>query len=153
MPNGSKAPFPSVFLGMSKILGIDYGLVRSGIAITDELRIIASGLTTVQTKEIWDFLAKTIPNEKVEIVVVGEPHDLMGRETHGTEPANKFCESLAKRYPKLQIERVDETYTSKMAMDAMIAGGMKKSKRREKGMVDMVSATLILQSYLESLSA
>lgn len=138
---------------MSKILGIDYGVVRSGIAITDENRIIASGLTHILTKQMWDFLARTFENELIEIIVVGEPFDLMGRETHGTEPANKFCKDFAKRYPKIKIERVDETYTSKMAMEAMIAGGMRKSKRREKGMVDMVSATLILQSYLESSSS
>jgi putative Holliday junction resolvase len=153
MRNEGKGHFPSVFLGMSKILGIDYGLARCGIAITDENRIIASGLTTVPSKEIWTFLNNTIPKEAVEIVVVGEPHDLMGRDTHATEPANKFCESLVKRFPKVQVVRVDETYTSKMAMEAMVTGGMKKSKRREKGMVDMISATLILQSYLESPNA
>lgn len=153
MPMKASGHLSNVFLGMPKLLAIDYGLARCGIAITDDLQIIASGLTAVPTREIWAFLHELFKTEEIETVVVGDPSDLFGKETHATNPANEFCEELGKKFPSISIARVDETYTSKMAMDAMIQGGMKKSKRREKGMVDMVSATIILQSYMDSLSA
>lgn len=134
---------------MGKILGIDYGTKRTGIAATDELQIVASGLTAVDTKDLYIFLEKYLSENKVEIIVVGEMYNQDGSETNNTKPANEFSRSLEKKYPNILIEREDESFSSKESMDAMIKAGVPKSKRRDKKLVDMVSATIILQRYME----
>lgn len=133
-------------------MAIDYGLKRVGIAVTDPLQIIASPLETVLTKDIFTFLKKYTATEQVDKLVIGKAVDLMGRDTDNTVPVQKFVVELEKRFPGLAYEWHDERYTSKMAMQAMIAGGMSKANRRIKGNVDKVSAAIILQSYMESKS-
>lgn len=133
-------------------MAIDYGLKRVGIAVTDPLQIIASPLETVLTKDIFTFLKKYTATEQVDKLVIGKAVDLMGRDTDSTVPVQKFVVELEKQFPGLAYEWNDERYTSKMAMQAMIAGGMSKANRRIKGNVDKVSAAIILQSYMESKS-
>ncbi|MDA0356934.1 MAG: Holliday junction resolvase RuvX [Bacteroidetes bacterium] len=137
---------------MPRILAIDYGLKRSGIAITDPLRLIASGLTTVETSKLILFLSEYFAKEEVDLIVVGLPKQ-MDNSASESEPAIlKFIESLDRNFVGLKVVRYDERFTSKMASQAMISGGVKKSKRREKGMLDKISATLILQGFMESLN-
>lgn len=137
---------------MPRILAIDYGLKRSGIAITDPLRLIASGLTTVETSKLILFLSEYFAKEEVDLIVVGLPKQ-MDNSSSESEPAIlKFIESLDRNFVGLKVVRYDERFTSKMASQAMISGGVKKSKRREKGMLDKISATLILQGFMESLN-
>ena len=133
-------------------MAIDYGLKRVGIAVTDPLQIIASPLETVLSKDIFTFLKKYTATEQVDKLVIGKAIDLMGRDTDSTIPVQKFVEELEKQCPGLEYEWHDERYTSKMAMQAMIAGGMSKANRKIKGNVDKVSAAIILQSYMESKS-
>jgi len=130
-------------------MAIDYGKKRVGIAVSDDSKIFAFGLDTVENKMIFKFLKKYIHENHVETIVVGEPTRLNDEPTHITEEAEEFCEKLRKKYPAIQIDREDEAFTSKMAFDAMIQGGMKKKDRRNKATIDKVSATLILQAYLE----
>ena len=134
---------------MSKIVAIDFGGKRCGIAETDSLQIIASGLTTVETKNLQDFMMEYLQKEDVECMVVGEPRRLNDEMSTIEKSIEPFINFIKKRFPKLKIEREDERFTSKMAMESMIAGGVKKMKRRDKALVDKVSATLILQSYME----
>ncbi|MFM9984094.1 MAG: Holliday junction resolvase RuvX [Flavobacteriales bacterium] len=134
---------------MPKILGIDYGMVRTGLAITDELQIIASPLQTVPTKELISTLQKIIDKEKICIVVLGEARKLDGSESAISKEQEKFVTVLQKKFPGIRIERIDEAFTSKLAAQSMIASGMKKSDRQKKGNLDMISAALILRSYLE----
>lgn len=134
---------------MGRILAIDYGLKRTGIAVTDPLKIIASPLETVATKELWNFLKKYIGNEDVEAVVVGLPVDLKNRDTDATKSVRKFIVDFGKKFPKVPLHNVDERFTSKMAFDAMVAGGMKQKDRRQKGNIDKISASIILQSFME----
>ena len=137
---------------MPRILANDYGLKRSGIAITDPLRLIASGLTTVETSKLILFLSEYFAKEEVDLIVVGLPKQ-MDNSASESEPAIlKFIESLDRNFVGLKVVRYDERFTSKMASQAMISGGVKKSKRREKGMLDKISATLILQCFMESLN-
>ena len=137
---------------MPRILAIDYGLKRSGIAITDPLRLIASGLTTVETSKLILFLSEYFAKEEVDLIVVGLPKQ-MDNSASESEPAIlKFIESLDRNFVGLKVVRYDERFTSKMASQAMISGGVKKSKRREKGMLDKISATFILQGFMESLN-
>ncbi len=133
---------------MTKLLGIDYGKKRTGIAETDDLQIVASGLTTVETADLLDFLKDYFSKNEVEKIVIGESLDLEGNANPIEEDIQKFIEIFQKRYPNIEIIREDERYTSKMAFEAMIKGGLKKKKRRNKAMIDQVSAALILQSYL-----
>ncbi len=133
---------------MPKLLGIDYGKKRTGIAETDDLQIVASGLTTVETDKLWPFLEKYMENNEVEKIIVGESLDLEGNPNPVEKEILKFIEKFKKKYPETEVVREDERYTSKMAMEAMIKGGLKKKKRRNKAMLDQVSAALILQSYL-----
>lgn len=137
---------------MAKLMGIDYGTKRTGIAVTDDLQIIASGLTTVETKNIWSFLKEYFEKNQVEAVVIGEPLALNGSETDNTKPANKFALDFIKKFPEIKVDRIDESFTSKMAFQTMIASGISKKKRRDKGLVDKISATIILQSYMEMIS-
>lgn len=137
---------------MGKILAIDYGMKRVGVAITDSSNIIATGLDTVATNEIYNFIADLLKKEAVDCIVIGDPKNLQNKETDATKPANTFAKNIKKRHPELEIARVDERFTSKMAFQAMIDGGLKKKDRRDKKMVDKISATIILQSYLEQIN-
>lgn len=133
---------------MSRIIAIDYGEKRIGIAVTDELQMIASGLTTVSTKNIFVFLTEYIKNENVELIIVGEPKTLSNRPSESEKYITPFVEKLKKSFPKIIVKRIDERFTSKMAFQTMIASGLKKKQRRNKELVDEISATIILQSYL-----
>jgi len=136
---------------MGRILAIDYGQKRVGVAVTDELRLIATGITTVHVKDIWDFISDYLKKEKVDCIVVGEPKDMMNKPSDASRFIEPFVNRLRKVYPNLKIERFDERFSSKMALDTMLAGGLKKSQRQDKALVDTISATLILQSYMQSL--
>ncbi len=133
---------------MGRILALDYGSKRTGIAITDELQIIASGLTTVPTSELIDFLRKYIASEKVELVLVGEPKQKDGTHSNIEVEIQKFLKKFSNVFPQLEVKRVDERYTSKMAFQTMIDSGLKKKQRQNKALVDEISATIILQEYL-----
>ncbi|SFD32537.1 Holliday junction resolvase RuvX [Algibacter pectinivorans] len=135
---------------MSRILAIDFGTKRTGIAVTDELKIIASGLTTVNTKELITFLKDYISKESVELFLVGEPKQMDNSASESEVHIVKFLAKLEKAIPNIPIKRVDERFTSKMAFQTMIDSGLKKSQRKNKALIDEISATLILQSYLYS---
>lgn len=134
---------------MSRILAIDYGTKRVGIAVTDSNQIIANGLTTVHSKDILVFLKEYLKREEVECIVVGEPKRMNNESSDVEKQIAPFVRSLENAFPKIRIERMDERFTSKIAFQTMIDGGLKKKDRRNKETVDMVSATLILQSYME----
>lgn len=127
---------------------MDYGTRRTGVAITDPFQLIASGLTTVATDDLWDFLEQYLREEDVERIVVGEPRQMDNTPSEVEGAIGGFLKELNKRYPKLPVSRQDERFTSKMALRTMVEGGMKKKKRRQKETLDQISATLILQSYL-----
>ncbi|GAB5565089.1 MAG: Holliday junction resolvase RuvX [Winogradskyella sp.] len=133
---------------MGRILAIDYGTKRTGIAVTDELQIIASGLTTVDTNELLTFLKDYVSVENVEKFVVGLPKQMNNSASESEVYIQKFLEELQKQIPHISIEREDERFTSKMAFQTMIDSGLKKKQRQNKALVDEISATLILQSYL-----
>ena len=135
---------------MARILAIDYGTKRTGVAITDELQIIASGLTTVNTKEVLNFLKTYLSKEKVELFLVGEPKQMDNTASESEAFILPFLKKLEKQFPNIPIKRVDERFTSKMAFQTMIDSGLKKNQRKNKALVDEISATLILQSYLYS---
>jgi len=133
---------------LARILALDYGTIRTGIAVTDELQIIASGLTTVDTKKIFSFLTTYLKNEHVELFVVGEPKQMNNKESESEQFIRPFVEKLKLTFPKIPIKRVDERFTSKMAFQSMIDSGLKKKKRQNKALIDEISATIILQTYL-----
>ncbi|WP_417881989.1 Holliday junction resolvase RuvX [Xanthomarina gelatinilytica] len=135
---------------MGRILAIDFGKVRTGIAVTDELQLIASGLETVATKDLISFLKNYTATEQVELFVVGEPKQMNNEPSESEALIIPFLEKLTKAFPKIPIERVDERFTSKIAFQTMIDSGLSKKKRKNKALVDEISATLILQSYLYS---
>ena len=134
---------------MARILAIDFGKKRTGLAVTDPARIIASPLTTVPTHEIWIFLTNYFKDEEVADVVVGMPQDLFGNDSHSTVAVKEFVKTFGKKFPQHKVHLHDERYTSKMALDAMIRGGSSKSDRRKKENIDKVTATIILQSFME----
>jgi len=136
---------------MSRILCIDYGGKRTGIAVTDPLQIIATALTTVDTKELIPFLKKYFAQEAVELILIGEPLNLDDTATHATPLVKAAIVKLKKEFPSIPIQTVDERYTSKMASRAMIEMGMKKKDRRVKGNTDQIAATIMLQEYLQSI--
>lgn len=136
---------------MGKILAIDFGLKRTGIAITDENKIIASGLTTVDSKEMMNFLIKLTKKEAIETIVLGEPKRLNNEDSHITANVRLLKEALEKQFPKIAIQLIDERFTSKMAFQTMIDGGLSKKKRKNKELIDKISATIILQSYLATI--
>ncbi|WP_190809338.1 Holliday junction resolvase RuvX [Flagellimonas sp. S3867] len=136
---------------MARILALDYGKVRTGIAVTDELQLIASGLTTVDTKNLIPFLVDYLDNENVEKFVVGLPKQMDNSPSESEALIQPFLKKLSNRFPAIQIERQDERFTSKMAFQSMLDSGMKKKKRQNKALVDEISATLILQAYLNSI--
>ncbi|MAO47697.1 MAG: Holliday junction resolvase RuvX [Aequorivita sp.] len=133
---------------MGRVLALDYGSKRTGIAITDELQLIASGLTTVATSTLMDFLKKYIASEKVDLVLVGEPKQKDGTHSNIEVEIQKFLKKFSEAFPDLDVKRVDERYTSKMAFQTMIDSGLKKKQRQNKALVDEISATIILQEYL-----
>ena len=133
---------------MARILCIDYGAKRTGLAVTDPMRIIASGLAAVDTKELLSFLKKYFQQEVVELILIGEPKNWDDTDTHATPLVEKIIKQLEKNFPKIPIKRVDERYTSKMAKDAMLEMGLKKMQRRNKKLVDEIAATILLQEYL-----
>lgn len=135
---------------MGRLLAIDFGKIRTGIAITDELQIIASGLTTVDTKDLIPFLIDYVQKETVELFLVGEPKQMNNQPSESEALITPFIQNLAKAVPNIPIKRIDERFTSKMAFQTMIDGGLSKKKRQNKALVDEISATLILQSYLYS---
>ncbi|MCH4551020.1 Holliday junction resolvase RuvX [Aestuariibaculum lutulentum] len=135
---------------MARILAIDYGIKRTGIAVTDELQIIASGLTTVNTSELLSFLKDYTSKENVELFVVGEPKQMDNTASESEVLIAPFLEKLNKQFPNIPVYRVDERFTSKMAFQTMIDSGLKKNQRKNKALIDEISATLILQSYLYS---
>ena len=137
---------------MARILCIDYGLKRTGIAVTDPLKIISTGLTTVDTHNLVPFLKKYVGEEMVELIVIGYPKNLDNSHTHATPLVDAVMMKLNKEFPLIPVKTVDERYTSKMAKRAMLEMGMKKSERQKKENIDALSATLMLQEYLESLS-
>ena len=136
---------------MSRILCIDYGLKRTGIAVTDPLQIIATGLTTVDSKELISFLKDYFSKEEVELILIGEPKNWDDTDTHATPLVANCIKELEKNFPDVPIKKVDERYTSKMAKDAMLEMGLKKMKRRNKALVDEIAATIMLQEYLRNI--
>lgn len=137
---------------MPRILSIDYGLKRTGLAVTDPLQIIATGLTTVPSKELIPFLKDYFNKEQVELIIIGEPKNLDDTDTHATPLVEKCIKDLQKNFPAIPVKKVDERYTSKMASQAMIEMGLKKKQRRNKALVDEIAATIMLQDYLRSIS-
>ncbi|MCK0147567.1 Holliday junction resolvase RuvX [Arenibacter sp. F26102] len=133
---------------MGRIVALDYGKVRTGIAVTDELQLIASGLTTVETKQLLNFLRKYVEEENVERFVIGEPKQMNNLPSESEEIIKPFLRTLQGVFPKIPVERQDERFTSKMAFQTMIDSGLNKKQRRDKALVDEISATIILQSYL-----
>lgn len=131
-----------------RLLGIDFGLKRTGIAVSDENNIIASGLTTVNTAELMDFLKKLVSEKNIGTLVLGEPKRLNMEDSHSSANVRLFKEALEKEFPSLQIVLMDERFTSKMAMQSLVMGGVSKKKRQNKELIDEVSATIILQSYM-----
>lgn len=136
---------------MGRIMAIDYGSKRTGIAVTDPDRIIATGLTTVQTSEIVSYIKKYLNSNTVDIIVVGEPKSLNNNDTHSTKAASVFASGLMKHFPEIKIDRLDERFTSALAFNSMIVSGMKRSKRADKSLVDEISATILLQDYMEKM--
>lgn len=134
---------------MPRILALDYGTKRVGIAVTDEMQIIASGLTTVHSSELMKFLKEYVEKEKVETIVVGEPKTLKNEKTDSSHEIEKLIKNLMKTFPNLNIDKIDERFTSKLAKQAILMSGAKKKKRQQKELVDEVSATIILQSYMQ----
>ena len=137
---------------MPRILSIDYGLKRTGIAVTDPLQIIASGLTTVESKQLIPFLKNYFSKEPVELIIIGEPKNWDDSDTHATPLVEKCIKDLQKNFPSIPIKKVDERFTSKMAKDSMLEMGLKKKQRRDKALVDEIAATILLQEYMRSVN-
>jgi|TARA_B110000503_G_C7153219_1_gene416123 putative Holliday junction resolvase len=135
---------------LSKLVAIDYGAKRTGIAETDSLQIIASGLTTVETKDLQEFMKAYLEKEDVEVLVVGQAKRMSGELSEIENKIVPFINFIKKRFPSLIIERQDEGFTSQIAFQTMIDGGLSKKKRRDKALVDKISATLILQRFMEN---
>lgn len=135
---------------MGRIMAIDYGTKRVGLAVTDPLQIIANGLTTVHSKDLISYLQKYFAKEKVDCVVVGEPKRLNNEPSQSAVYVEQFIKEFLKKFPGMQLERVDERFTSKIAQQAMLMGGLKKKDRQNKELVDEISATIILQSYMQA---
>ena len=135
---------------MARLLAIDFGTKRTGIAVTDELQIIASGLTTVATTQLLPFLKDYTTKENVELFIVGEPKQMNNEVSESEVSIQSFLKKLEKTIPNIPIVRVDERFTSKLAFQTMIDSGLSKNQRKNKALVDEISATIILQSYLYS---
>jgi putative holliday junction resolvase len=135
---------------LARIIAIDYGLKRTGLAVTDPLQIIATGLTTVESKQLIPFLKDYFLREPVELIIIGEPKNWDDTDTHATPLVEKCIKDLIKNFPTIPIKKVDERYTSKMAKDSMLLMGLKKKDRRNKALVDEIAATIMLQEFLRS---
>lgn len=135
---------------MARILSIDYGKKRTGIAVTDPLQIIAGGLATVSTSELFDYLQAYIAREQVEMIVIGEPRQPNGEPSENLARVQQFVNRWRKAVPQVPIQFYDERFTSVLAHQAMLDGGLKKKARQNKGLVDEISATIILEDYLRS---
>lgn len=136
---------------MGRILAIDYGIKRTGIAVTDEGRIIATALITVETQKLMAFLVDYCSHETVDIFVVGDARHMDNTPSESAQYIEPFVQQLLKRFPQKTIDRMDERFTSKLAFQSMIDSGLRKKQRQNKGLVDAVSATIILQSYMDKL--
>jgi len=134
---------------MARILAIDYGKKRTGLAVTDPLQMIASGLTTVATHDLIPYLKKYLAAEAVELILIGDPKNLNGEATDATALVAECVRILQKNFPQIPVKKVDERFTSKLAFRSMIDSGLKKKDRQNKGLVDEISATIILQEYLQ----
>jgi len=135
---------------MSRLLAIDYGKKRTGIAVSDPLQLIANGLTTVSTAGLFDFLHNYFQKEKVERVIIGLPRQMNYEASETLPEIERIADRLRKRYPEIEVICYDERFTSKMAQQSMIEGGVKRKDRRNKALIDEISATIILQGYMES---
>jgi len=135
---------------MGRILAIDYGKKRTGLAVTDPLQLIATGLTTVLTHELIPYLKKYMAQETVTQIIIGEPKNLDGQATDATALVEECVRILHKNFPTLPVQRIDERFTSKIAFRSMIDSGLKKKDRQNKGLIDEISATVLLQEYLQS---
>ena len=133
---------------MGRILSIDFGKKRTGLAVTDPLKIIATGLTTIETPKLLSFLKDYVSKENVERIIIGMPSNLDDSPTHATPLVESFIKQLNKTFPAIPVVEVDERFSSKMASQAMIEMGMKKKRRQNKAMVDEIAATILLQEYL-----
>lgn len=140
--------FAKKVFNLGRILAIDFGKTRTGIAVTDELQIIASGLTTVNTDDVFVFLKDYLLKEKVDLFLLGKPKQMDNSDSESEKLIVPFLKKLTKEFPLTPVKRVDERFTSKMAFQTMIDSGLKKKQRRNKALVDEISATIILQSYL-----
>jgi len=136
---------------MGRILAIDYGSKRVGLAVTDPLRMIASGLTTIHSKDLIVYLEEYLKKEKVDEIVVGEPKNLMNKKSDSARFIDPFVVHLSKKFPDVKIVRYDERFTSALAHQTMLLGGVKKKDRQNKETVDLISAIIILQDYLQFL--
>ncbi len=137
---------------MGRILAIDYGTKRTGLAVTDPLRIAANGLDTVPTHELITFLEKYLAKETVDIIVFGLPKQTSGAESETMKHIRPVAKKIQEKFPEIELVYADERFTSVLAQKAMLEGGLKKKARQDKALVDKISATIILQSYLESLN-
>jgi putative holliday junction resolvase len=135
---------------MPRIMAIDYGLKRTGIAVTDPLKIIASALTMIESARIFTFLGEYFKKEQVELILIGHPRNLDDSPTHLTADVKRIVRVLKKKFPDIPVKMIDERYSSLMASRAILDMGMKKSRRREKGIIDQVAATMMLQEYLSN---
>lgn len=135
---------------MPRILALDYGTKRTGVAVTDELQLIASGLTTVPTAELFSFLKTYFDQERVELVIVGEPKQKDGTHSEVELEIGKFLSKFSETFATIPLLRVDERFTSKMAFQTMIDSGLNKKQRRNKALIDEISATILLQDYLRT---
>ncbi|MDO1500016.1 Holliday junction resolvase RuvX [Winogradskyella maritima] len=136
---------------MGRLLALDFGKKRTGIAVTDELQIIASGLCTVETTDVIQFLSEYFEKESVDVIIIGEPKQMDNSVSESEADIQKLLPKLKAKFPDMPIERVDERFTSKMAFETMIDSGLKKKQRQNKALIDEISATLILQNYMTRL--
>lgn len=137
---------------MGRVLAIDYGSKRCGIAVTDSLRILATGLTNVHSKDLVKFLEDYLAKESVDIIVVGEPKTMQNDKSSSARFIDPFVKHIQKKFPNVKIDRFDERFTSALAHQTMLMGGLKKKDRQNKETVDIISATIILQDYMQSIS-
>ena len=133
---------------MARILSIDYGLKRTGLAVTDPFQIVATGLATVETKDLLAWLKTYFQTESVELIIIGDPKNLDNTATHATGLVTAFVKQLTHHFPAMPVKKIDERFTSKMALQSIRESVMKKKDRRNKGLVDEVAATILLQGYL-----
>ena len=133
-----------------RLLGVDFGMKRTGLALTDENNIIASGWKTVPTKEVMTVIVQAVEEKNIGTIVLGDPKRLDMSDSHSSQNVRLFQEALEKQFPSIQVVLVDERFTSKMALDSLISSGVSKKKRQNKALIDEVSATIILQSYMDA---